>query len=207
MLFGGKFLDLCNSVASSLLLISIFCAAFIRADEIDPLAPCRLGALEQFAADWSWRSRYEPFSADDIPRLERSEGERDWSAGSIAKQRKQLEEFEARWKKLDRTGWTGNEKVDDRLMGSALARVHWELDLNRRWQRDPTFYLDQTLTALLEALVEPPPFDAARSRGIVARMQDIPKILSDGESNLHAVARSRSWQLVRSRRFGPNCWR
>ncbi|HTC40220.1 MAG TPA: DUF885 family protein, partial [Candidatus Acidoferrales bacterium] len=78
-------------------------------------------------------------------------------------------------------------KVDDRLMGSALARVHWELDLNRRWQRDPTFYLDQTLTALLEALVEPPPFDAARSRGIVARMQDIPKILSDGESNLHAV--------------------
>jgi uncharacterized protein (DUF885 family) len=35
--------------------------------------------------------------------------------------------------------------------------------------------------------VEPPPFDAERSREIVTRMQDIPKILSDGEANLHAV--------------------
>ena len=170
------------------LLILISCDVFIQADEINPPAQTQASTLEQFAAElWTWRARYEPFSADDIPRLERPEGERDWSAGSIAKQRKQLEEFEARWKKLDRAGWTVNEKVDDRLMGSALARVHWELDLNRRWQRDPTFYLDQTLTALLEALVEPPPFDAARSREIVARMQDIPKILSDGESNLHAV--------------------
>jgi len=72
-------------------------------------------------------------------------------------------------------------------MGSALARVRWELDLNRRWQRDPTFYLDQTLTALLESLVQPPPFGAARSREILTRMQDMPRILTDGEANLHAV--------------------
>ena len=144
--------------------------------------------MEQFAGEfWSWRARYQPFSADDIPRLEYPAGERDWSARSIENQRKQLDEFEAQWKKLDRSGWTASEKVDDRLMGSALARVRWELDLNRRWERDPTFYLDQTLTALLESLVEPPPFDAARSREIVARMQDMPKILNDGEANLHAV--------------------
>ena len=36
-------------------------------------------------------------------------------------------------------------------------------------------------------MLEPPPFDAARSREIVTRMQDIPKILGDGEANLHAV--------------------
>ena len=58
-------------------------------------------------------------------------------------------------------------QVDYRLMGSALSRVRWELDINPRWKRDPTFYLDQTLTALLEALVQPPPFDASRSREIV----------------------------------------
>jgi len=52
-------------------------------------------------------------------------------------------------------------------MGSAIARVRWELELNRRWERDPSFYLDQTLTALLEALVQPPPFDAARSRKLL----------------------------------------
>jgi uncharacterized protein (DUF885 family) len=173
-----------------LLALLIFWGALIHAEEIKPRAQAQAqtSALQQFAADfWSWRARYQPFSTDDIPRLEHPAGERDWSARSIAEQRAQLEEFEARWKKLGRAGWTANEKVDDRLMGSALARVRWELDLNRRWERDPTFYLDQTLTALLEALLEPAPLDAARSREIVARMQSMPKILSDGEANLHAV--------------------
>jgi uncharacterized protein (DUF885 family) len=180
--------NLATGVFCSILALLIFFVATIHAKEIKPPVQAQAGALEQFAANfWTWRARYEPFSADDIPRLERPTGERDWSAGSIEKQRKQLGEFEAQWKKLDRAGWSTSEKVDDRLMGSALARVRWELDLNRRWERDPTFYLDQTLTALLEALVEPPPFDAARTREIVTRMQDMPKILSDGEANLHAV--------------------
>jgi len=65
--------------------------------------------------------------------------------------------------------------------------VRWELDVNPRWQRDPSFYLDQTLTALLEALVQPPPFDPQRSREIVDRMQEIPKIIDDGKANLKAV--------------------
>ena len=72
-------------------------------------------------------------------------------------------------------------------MGSALARVRWELDINPRWEQDPSFYLDQTLTALLEALVQPPPFDASRSRLIKERMQEIAKILEDGKANLRAV--------------------
>jgi uncharacterized protein (DUF885 family) len=178
------------AVLSSALALLIFCGVIIRADDSQPPAQmqAQAAALQQFAADfWAWRARYQPFSTDDIPRLEHPAGERDWSARSIAQQRMELEEFEARWKKLDRAGWTSSEKVDDRLIGSALARVRWELDLNRRWERDPTFYLDQTLTALLESLVQPPPFDAARSREIVTRMQDMPKILSDGEANLHAV--------------------
>jgi uncharacterized protein (DUF885 family) len=176
----------CRGLLALLILIS--CDALMRAEAVTQQASAQAGPLEQFAADfWSWRARYQPFSTDDIPRLDHPAGERDWSAGSIAKQRAQLEEFEARWKKLDRAGWTVSGKVDDRLIGSALARVRWELDLNRRWERDPTFYLDQTLTALLESLVEPPPFDVARSREIVTRMQDITKILNDAEANLHAV--------------------
>src|SRR5260370_4621218 len=72
-------------------------------------------------------------------------------------------------------------------MGSAIARVRWELELNRRWERDPLFYVDQTLTALLEALLQPPPFDAARSREIVERVSKVPRIIDDGKANLHAV--------------------
>jgi uncharacterized protein (DUF885 family) len=146
------------------------------------------GSLEALANDfWQWRVRYQPFSTDDIPRIERPAGPRDWSAGSIAKQKETLEDFEKQRKQIDPTGWSVARQVDYRLMGSALARVRWELDINPRWQRDPTFYLDQTLTALLEALVQPPPLDALRSREIVDRMQAIPRIIDDGKANLHAV--------------------
>lgn len=150
------------------------------------------GSLEALANDfWQWRACYQPFSKDDIPRIERpiedGAGPRDWSASSIARQKATLEDFEKQWRQIDTTGWSVARRVDYRLVGSALARVRWELDVNPRWQRDPSFYLDQTLTALLEALVQPPPFDAVRSREIVDRMQDIPRIIDDGKANLHAV--------------------
>jgi uncharacterized protein (DUF885 family) len=136
---------------------------------------------------WQWRARYQPFSKDDIPRIERPSGPRDWSANSIASQKSTLEDFEKRWKQIDPKSWSVPQQVDYRLIGSVLARVRWELEINPRWHRDPSFYLDQTLTALLEALVQPPPFDAARSRQIMDRMEDIPKIIEDGKANLHSI--------------------
>ena len=155
-------------------------------------APSPFESLAALAHDfWTWRAQYQPFSKDDIPRierpLERISGPRDWSAASIARQKADLEKFEQRWKQIDASHWNVAQQVDYRLIGSALARVRWELDINPRWQRDPSFYLDQTLTALLEALVQPPPFDAQRSREIVDRMEDIPKIIEDGKTNLKAV--------------------
>ena len=154
------------------------------------LSPSR--SLEILASDfWQWRARYQPFSRDDIPRIERPAAglayPRDWSAVSIARQKAALQDFEKRWQQIDPTSWSVTQQVDYRLIGSALARVRWELEINPRWQRDPSFYLDQTVTALLEALVEPPPFDASRSREIVDRMREIPAIIQQGEANLHAV--------------------
>ena len=140
---------------------------------------------------WQWRAQFQPFSKDDIPRIERPHeqvtGPRDWSAASIAKQKTALADFEKQWRQIDPKTWSVARQVDYRLLGSALARVRWELEVNPRWERDPSFYLDQTLTALLEALVQPPPFDPSRSREILARMQNIPSILEQGEANLHAV--------------------
>jgi hypothetical protein len=150
--------------------------------------PPAAGSFEKFAEDfWVWRAGYQPFTSDDIPRLEHIPGTRDWSASSVTKQREELGQFEARWKSFDPHGWPVARQVDYRLMGSALARVRWELDINRRWQRDPTFYVDQTLGALNDALLPPPPFDARRSREILVRMQNIPAILEDGKVNLHPL--------------------
>ena len=142
-------------------------------------------ALDKLANDfWAWRAKRAPFTGDDVNRLERPGGTRDWSRASIENQRKELAEFEARWKKLDPTQWAIPEQVDYRLIGSALARVRWELDINPSWKRDPNFYIAQTLTAVVEALTVLGPYDAARSREILARIENIPSILQQGAENL-----------------------
>jgi uncharacterized protein (DUF885 family) len=168
------------------------CGESVLAQDKAAKIPSPTGSLEILANDfWQWRARYQPFSRDDIPRIERPDADpahpRDWSAASIARQKAVLDDFEKRWKQIDPNRWTVAQQVDYRLIGSALARVRWELEINPRGQRDPSFYLDQTLTALLEALVQPPPFDASRSREIVSRMQEIPAIIEQAQANLHAL--------------------
>src|SRR5712692_1219679 len=84
-------------------------------------------ALDKLADDfWKWRAKYAPLTGDDVNRLERPGGTRDWSRGAIENHRRDLAEFEARWKKIDVTSWPIPKQVDYRLIGSALARVRWE---------------------------------------------------------------------------------
>src|SRR5580704_10029599 len=109
-----------------------------------PTAQAQSESLDKLADDfWTWRARYAPFTGDDVNRVERPGGMRDWSRAKIDNQRKELGEFEARWKKIDSHTWPVARQVDYRLIGSALARVRWELDINPGWRRDPTFYIGQ----------------------------------------------------------------
>src|SRR5438552_3012645 len=141
--------------------------------------------LEKLADDfWAWRAKYAPCTGDDVNRMEHPGGMRDWSRASIDKRRNDLAGFEARWKKIDASDWPIPQQVDHRLIGSALSRVRWELDRNPRWKRDPNFYIEQTLTALVEALTVPAPYDDARSREILTRIENIPSILRQGAENL-----------------------
>jgi len=133
---------------------------------------------------WTWRAKYAPFTGDDVNRMERPGGIRDWSRTSIDQRRKDFAGFEAGWKKIDASHWPIPQQVDYKLIGSALSRVRWELDRNPRWKRDPNFYIEQTLTALVEALTVPAPYDDARSREILARVENIPSILQQGAGNL-----------------------
>ncbi|HEY6324556.1 MAG TPA: DUF885 family protein [Thermoanaerobaculia bacterium] len=134
---------------------------------------------------WAWRAVGQPISSDDIPRVLRPPGWTPaWSAAAVAARRAELERFETRWKALADPGRPVAEQVDHRLLGSALARVRWELDGVRLWRRDPGFYLAQTLGALVDALLPPPPFTAARSRDVVARLASFPRTLADGRANL-----------------------
>jgi uncharacterized protein (DUF885 family) len=163
-----------------------FCAViFLSLLSLSTSGQTQADSLDKLATDfWAWRAKYAPFTGDDVNRIERPGGTRDWSRPSIDNRRKDLAAFEARWKNIDASGWPIPKQVDYKLVGSALARVHWELDINPRWKRDPLFYIDQTLTALTEALTVPAPYDEARSREILTRIENIPSILHEGEANL-----------------------
>ena len=160
-----------------LVLVSTTCFPQSRADSLD-----------QLASDfWAWRAHYRPFTFDDVPRMEHADGVREWSAATITKQRLDLSEYERRLKAMATDTWTVAQKVDYRLMGSAIARVRWELDVDPRWQRDPVFYIEQTVVALQEELMPPPPFNESRSREIVVRAENIPSILEQAKANLKPV--------------------
>jgi hypothetical protein len=149
-------------------------------------AQAQTDSFEKLANDfWEWRAKYAPFTPDDVNRIERPGGTRDWSRASIDRRSKDLAGFEARWKKLNPAQWPIPKQVDYKLIGSALSRVRWELEINPRWKRDPNFYIEQTLTALVEALTIPAPYDEVRRREILARIENIPSILQQGFENLY----------------------
>jgi uncharacterized protein (DUF885 family) len=109
---------------------------------------------------------------------------RHWSGAAMDARDQQLRVFEERYGAIDITGRPIPRQVDYRLIGSALSRARYELDVNARWKRDPNFYVEQTLTALAEALTVPAPYDETRSREILTRIENIPSILQQGTENL-----------------------
>src|SRR5438034_454415 len=163
-----------------------FCAVLLLSSlGLSMSSRAQADSLEKLADDfWVWRAKYAPFTGDDVNRMERPGGRRNWSRASIDQRQKDLVGFEACWKKLNPAQWPIPKQVDYKLMGSALARVQWELDINPRWKRDPNFYVEQTLTALAEALTIPAPYNEARSREILTRIENIPSILQQGLQNL-----------------------
>src|SRR6266567_4476014 len=108
---------------------TLFSILLVIVAAIETLPAQQTESLDKLAGDfWTWRARYAPFTGDDVNRIERPGGMRDWSRAKIDNQRKELGEFEARWKKIDSHTWPIAKQVDYRLIGSALSRVRWELD-------------------------------------------------------------------------------
>jgi hypothetical protein len=150
-------------------------AGDLRADPLDDLA-------REF---WTWRAVQQPLSHDDIPRIERPvDWVPDWSSATVNRRRQELAAFDERWKAIDARVFPVPRQIDHRLIGSALARVRWELDITRGWRRNPVFYVAQTVGGIFDALLPPPPFDEVRSRQILLRMRSIPTTLNAAMQNL-----------------------
>ena len=130
-----------------------------------------------------------PRSGDDIPRIERPEDWLpDWRPETVARYHEQLAGFDRAWLELDVSRAPVAIQVDHRLIGSAIARVQWELERLRSWRRDPSFYIDQTLGVYFDALLRPPPFTTERSDRLVTVMDSIPAMLEVARANLTQAA-------------------
>ncbi|MGA2002275.1 MAG: DUF885 family protein [Terriglobales bacterium] len=162
------------------LLSAALSAQFARADALDDLA-------RDF---WTWRAAEMPESSDDIPRLERPPGWiPNWSTAAVQKYRTQVVDFERQWTAIDASQWSVARQVDYRLMGSAIARARWELDYLASWKKNPNFYIDQSLGAYVQLLLEPPPFTPERGAHIVATLKAIPNIVIAARGNLSEAVR------------------
>lgn len=142
--------------------------------------------LPELAADfWAWRIRTQPDSYDDITRVERPPDQvADWSPSAMRARREAHEGFADRYRRIEVPEVDISGQVDRRLLGSALARVRWELDLSRAWQRDPAFYVDQSLVCVYNLLLEPPPFGAQRADAVVRHLRNVPVVLEQARENL-----------------------
>jgi hypothetical protein len=165
-----------RTAVTLLLGIALLAGARARADTLQELG----------RSFWTWRAATQPFGPDDIPRIDRPTGLIvDWSAAAVARRLEMLGSLEAGWRGLAPAADAPvRDQVDYRLLGSAIARVHWELSVVRRWQRDPSFYLDETLGSVAIDLLPPPPFDGARQQEVIGRLRRVPGTLREARRNL-----------------------
>ncbi len=161
------------------------------------LLACQLQAFAAFSRPqldalsesfWQWRATEQPFTNDDIPRIERAPGFTvGWSPVDVKKYHAQIAGFEKQWRALDMSGASVADQIDYRLLGSAIARITWELDVMPMWKENPFFYVDQSLGSVFAALLPKPPITSAREEIILSRLEHMPAVLEAGKANLTDV--------------------
>ncbi|CAN5632428.1 DUF885 domain-containing protein [soil metagenome] len=161
----------------------VACAVFASTASLAQTPEAEVQALsERF---WTWRATEQPFTNDDIPRLDRPTGfVSHWSTKDVAGYRQRIAAFDKEWRALDVNGAPVPVQVDYRLIGSAIARVYWELDVIPDWKRNPFFYVDQGLTSMYLLMLVHEPFTPERQREVVLRLQSVPRLLEEGRANL-----------------------
>lgn len=134
---------------------------------------------------WTWRATEQPFTNDDIPRIERAANfQVDWSADEVKRYQARITAYEREWRALDTKGASVADQIDYRLLGSAIARVYWELDVMPMWRENPDFYVQQSLGSVYAVILPPPPIQPDRQKQMLSRLERIPSTLKDARANL-----------------------
>ena len=143
--------------------------------------------LDEFSARfWAWRARQQPRTRDDIPRLDRPRGWRPEVEAALAVQRQdELGAFAAELALIRPVEVP--DRVDHRLLRSAIGRVHWESNV-LRVRGIPRFWTDQALGPVFDALLRPG-VDAARITEVIRLLRAVSGTLAHAPAALRAPAR------------------
>jgi hypothetical protein len=173
------------------LLITLFlflaCPAGMAQEQINSLNP----GLQSLAAEFfTWRSKQQPASGDDIPRVERpADWLPAWSREDLALYRARYQDYLEKLEALDRSGFNRADEVDAMLLSSAIKRVGWELDVLAEPNRNPLFYVHQTLGSIFELLVLSSPWTDERGAQLIRRLNHFPETLEHAKTNLNRSIR------------------
>ncbi len=130
---------------------------------------------------WAWRAGQQPRSRDDIPRLDRPPG---WlpevDAALAARRREELDGFAAELAAVHPDEVP--DRVDHRLLRSAMARVRWESDV-LRVRGIPRFWTDQAIGPVFDALLRPG-VDPPRIAEVIRLLRAVPATLSHAPAAL-----------------------
>jgi len=134
---------------------------------------------------FEWRKTTQPCSGDDILRVERPDNwVPDYSPEALAISRAKYIEFSQKLKNLPKENWNVTDSVDYLLLHSAIERVNWELNVLMLPNRNPDFYVHQTLGAIFELLLIHSPMDKKRAENIIHRLNSIPSTVENAKVNL-----------------------
>jgi hypothetical protein len=135
---------------------------------------------------WTWRASQQPRTRDDIQRLDRPPGWLPDASQAIADRRR--EELQALRADLDGIHPAEvADRVDHRLLRSAMARVTWESDI-LRVRGIPRHWIDEALGPVFDALL-PPGVDPARVTEVVRLLRAVPATLAHAPGALGRPAR------------------
>ncbi|MEX1077854.1 MAG: DUF885 family protein [Homoserinimonas sp.] len=143
-------------------------------------------AVRQLGAEvWQWRMAISFHTGDDIPRVDHAS---DWlpqfATEDIDAIRHRHAEFHKRWRAIDVMAEPVSVQVDYRLIGSALARVIWDIDSLRNWEKDAVFLTAQILGPWFDRLLQVPPFSADRQKALLIAAKAIPAQVAVAQTNL-----------------------
>jgi hypothetical protein len=151
--------------------------------------------IDEYSAEfWAWRVRSQPRSSDDILRVTRPPG---WlpelGHAAVAAHREQRDAFEVALTATEARvhgddSSTVADRVDVRLLRSALNRVTWELDVLRTWTQ-PSAYVEAALGPVFDVLL-PPGVDAARLAEVARFLRNVPAVVAAAEEVLPGVAQA-----------------